>query len=783
MSALAALDQYRQFILVKREGKIPCGPGAGGVWAVGVNAHDPANWLDRATADRTAAAWGPGYGVGFVLTPNDPFVCLDIDKALLPNGQWDERVHEALRSLPNSACEVSDGGRGIHLWMRHAGLLPVDRVIKNTALGMELYDRERFILLGRPGATGSIGDCPQVVNYAARYFPPKPKALPGAGANDGPREGWHGPTDDDELIARGRRLKADIGHALGGKAHFSDLWDGNVDVLARCYPATGGGASPYDGSSVDFAMVNALAYLTGCDGPRMERLLRRWVLWRDKLEREDYLQMTFEGACPPGRPILQDKPTLAEVKAQEVPPPPGAAAAGPRSLDGVSPFCEPAQQAELFKGCVYVLSRHQILTPTGQLLDERRFNALHGQHVFKMDAANGKTTRKAWEAFVNSNLWDWPRVDDVYFDPSKPTGHVAVIDGERKANAYRAPRVVMVPGDIGPFMAHLELMLPDARDRESLLSWMKAQVQYPGVKFMWAPLIQGVEGNGKSLLLRIMEYAVGPRVTARPKPTELSKNFNLWIETNRFYAVDDLPAPKVDVDLLDIIKPMVTEARQAVEPKGQDTRFADTFGNFMLTTNHKSAIRKTRNDRRIAPYFCAQQDVEDLERDGMVGDYFPRLTGWLKREGYAALAFWLATDPINPEFDPAKNCTLAPATTATQAAIEAGRDAVEELVREAIDEALPGFRGAFVSSAHLADLLERRRLAHRCPPLKRGDLMKRLGYMPHQALPDGGRASRNVVGPGGFSCRPRVYVRAFSEEAGIQLPQNVMEAYDRAQAE
>jgi hypothetical protein len=57
-------------------------------------------------------------------------------------------------------------------------------------------------------------------------------------------------------------------------------------------------------------------------------------------------------------------------------------------------------------------------------------------------------------------------------------------------------------GDAGPFLRHLAKLLPDERDRSILLAYMAASIQHKGVKFQWAPLIQGAEGNGKTLLTR-----------------------------------------------------------------------------------------------------------------------------------------------------------------------------------------------------------------------------------------------------------------------------------------
>jgi hypothetical protein len=764
------LADYRQFVLVKfvpladgRTDKIPCS-----LAHVGVDAHDARNWLDRDTALAAATQRGPEFGIGFVLTPADPFVCLDIDAALLQSGQWDSRVHEAGALLPGAAWGVSRSGRGVHGWMAGARLLPPHRVIKNTAQHMELYDAHRFIALG-PGELAVLDrplqECAALPGYAARYFPAKQAAA--VTVDDGPREGWHGPTDDDALIARGRALKQSMAHAMGTAAHFSDLWDGNVDVLARVYPGT---TTPYDGSSVDLAMCNALAYLTGCDGPRMDRLLRRWVLFRDKWNRDDYRDMTLAASCPPGRAILQDKPTAAEAV--------GETPEEPTDTSGTSPFLDTAAQLKLFAGCVYVLSVNEILTTTGDLLNEARFNSWHGQHRFCMDQQNTKISNKAWEAFTRSTCIAWPRAHDMFYDPRQPFGTLRRVDDRLEVNAYRAPNVVRTPGDIAPFMKLLQLMLPDPPDRLALLTWAKRLVQSPGYKFSWACVLQGAEGNGKSLLAKCLEYAVGLKVTARPKAADLTGQFNKWAEGAVLCIAEDLHKSRDGSDILEGLKSMLTETRQSVEAKGVDSRVASVFWNLLITTNHQGALRKSRNDRRLAMFFCAQQTAEDV---AAMNFDFPAYGRWLEAGGYAAIAHWLATDAIDPEFDPLGKCIRAPKTSAEQAAIDAGKDSTQTAIQEAIEEARPGFRGDFVSSVHLAALIDERRAGHIWPQQRRGELMASMGYSHHQALPDGGRISSMVPGPQGFSVRPRLYVRRFSEAALLPDAAAVTAAYLAAQ--
>lgn len=310
LGPLAQLAAWPQFILVKRDGKIPVS-----TTGTAINAHDPAHRLTYDTAAGAALVWGQGYGVGFVLTAGDPFFCLDIDDCLMPDGTWSELAQQLVAALPGCAVEVSQSGRGQHIWGRWPNPTPHGK--KNTARHIELYTEARFILLGDPAtATGAIADtCPDIVSVAANMFPARAAAV--AAPDDGPRADWLGPTDDDELLRRAM-ASASVASKFGGKATFAELWAGDADALAKHFPAAAGG---HDGSSADMSLASHLAFWTGCDVARIDRLMRRSGLVRSKWDdRPDYLVgRTIVSACERCGDVYRD-PRLTVTPVVQVAP-------------------------------------------------------------------------------------------------------------------------------------------------------------------------------------------------------------------------------------------------------------------------------------------------------------------------------------------------------------------------------------------------------------------------------------------------------------------------------
>lgn len=776
--ALAPLGQYAQFFAYRlvpsnRPGKMdkkPVDIKTG--WTC--DHTDPANWC---TFEQAAGyvATGQADGIGFEITAADPFWFLDIDGAL-QNGRWSDLAQRLMNATAGAAIEISQSGTGLHIF--GSGPVP-DHGCKNVALGLEFYHEGRFAALTGNGATGSASwrNDQAIAALVAQYFPPRQDSGRDEGWTDGPCDEWNGHEDDGQLLQHAYRSSS-AASAFGNRATFAQLFEADEDALARAYPDPEQGRG-FDASSADAALAQHLAFWTGRDCERIQRLMMLSGLKRDKWEdRDDYLPRTIENACALCKDVHQKKQALEL-------PPQGQVATAPPTLEGrqkaelVTGFqlLMPQDQIDFFAGCVYVRDLHRVFVPDGQLLKPEQFRASFGGFEFSMDTENRRTTRNAWEALTESQAVRHPKVQQTMFRPDLPSGQIFSYVGKAMVNNYVPVKVARQPGDASPFIEHLRKLLPNERDRAILLAYMAACVQHIGVKFQWCPLIQGVEGNGKTLLSRVVAEAVGMEHVATPKATEISAKFNGWVVDRVFAYVEDIYIPEQRREVIEALKPLVTNDWQPVEKKGVDVATAYVVLNLMLNSNHKDAVRKTRNDRRFAIFYTAQQEAEDLARDGMDGEYFPKLYGWLKNGGYAIVTEYLATYAIPDELNPAGACHRAPATTSTEQAITEGMGAVEQEISEAIEQGRSGFAGGWVSSMALETLLKDMRAARAIPPNKRRDLMRQLGYDWHPAL-SGGRVNTTVMPDGG---KPKLFIRQGHIHGNLQSPAEVARQYTAAQ--
>lgn len=767
---LAPLGAHKQFILYvtrpsSRPGKtdkFPCDFRTGAV----VSAHDPAFWTDHKTAIAAAATFGDTYGVGFVFTDNDPFWFLDIDNCLQADNTWSPIAVALCNAFAGAAVEVSQSGRGLHIFGKGR---PPAHGCKNAQYGLEFYHADRFVALTGNGATGDAGKdfSAMLPTIVSQFFPTSAGDV--SEWTTSPASEWRGPTDDDELIRRAMRSQS-TSNAFGGKASFADLWNCNVEVLARNYPDP---ARAYDESSADAALAQHLAFWTGRDCERIERLMRKSNLVREKWNREDYLPRTIIGAVSRQFEVLSDK--VLEVPT-EMPAHVTTELPKPTLIEGTT-YADGEAQIKLFQGCVYIREQHRVLIPGGHILKPDQFKVAFGGFTFMMDPANERTTRDAWEAFTQSQIFRSPRANSTCFRPDLPPAAIFETSGQSYVNTFWPVEVPRKLGDATPFLNHLKLLIPNERDRQILLSYMAACVQHQGVKFQWAPLIQGTEGNGKTLLTRCVAAAVGRRYTHWPRASQLASPFNAWMLNKVFFGVEDIYVPDQKREVIEELKPMITGGDGLeIQAKGVDQISAEVCGNFMFNSNHKDAITKTNNDRRFAPFFTAQQSVLDVERDGMSGDYFPKLYNWLRDEGYAIVSELLHTFPIPDEYNPATRCQRAPITSSTHEAIVTSMGGIEQEVLEAINQGLPGFCGEFVSSIKLNELLERIGAARRLTHNKRRELLESLGYHLHPALHDG-RVNNSVFPDGG---KPRLFVHRKSPHLTLTVAADVAKAYEAA---
>jgi putative DNA primase/helicase len=262
--------------------KVPVDVNTGGF----AKSTDPDTWTSFADAVAYHERTGTDTdGVGYVVHDEDPVVGVDLDDCRDPEtGDLEAWAAELLEDVPTYA-EVSPSGTGLRLF--GLGFVPDGgtRADVNGAEGhLEMYETGRYLTVTGHAIDDAPADVRQVndeiADVHAEYIADDVEnANPQKAAGDGglqadspgvkPTLGTDKPgsTDaasdlsDDELLERAKNAE--------NGAKFQRLWNGRTSG----YPSH---------SEADLALAGLLAFWTGGDRRRIDRLFRQSGLMRDK---------------------------------------------------------------------------------------------------------------------------------------------------------------------------------------------------------------------------------------------------------------------------------------------------------------------------------------------------------------------------------------------------------------------------------------------------------------------------------------------------------------------
>jgi putative DNA primase/helicase len=228
---------------------------------------NPDTWTAFDFATRRASDFNDMDGIGFVFTPDDPYLGLDLDDV----GDDDPFGATELIERADTYAEISPSGTGIHLIGR--GVTPNGEGRHPKGLG--IFQQHRFFTM-----TGNLldGEIRPIRNIQAiidanwtKWFPENPVKDIFRPESTPARDFF---PSDREIVEKIRDSAQ--------SAKFSALWDGSVDDH--------GG----DHSAADLALCSILAFWTQ-DRDQIARLMGQSALGRrDKWrKRADYREMTI----------------------------------------------------------------------------------------------------------------------------------------------------------------------------------------------------------------------------------------------------------------------------------------------------------------------------------------------------------------------------------------------------------------------------------------------------------------------------------------------------------
>lgn len=607
---------YDQFIIQKN--KIPSDYRTGQP----ANAHEQQVWADRNTAERAVAFFGAGYGLGFVFADSDPFWFLDIDKCLV-NGVWSPLALEMCTLFAGCYMEVSQSGTGLHIV--GSGEVPAHGC-RNKELGLEFYTTGRYMALGH-NAQGDPNfkiDSAIMLAFVNKYFPPEVEEHEGVW-QEGHELGWELP-GDDELIQVGMRVQG-AGIVFGGKASFKDLWFADTEELGKHYPHP---EKPYDASSADMALASKLAWLTGNDCPRIERMMWKSQLKRDKWE----THKTYLGGFTIPRALVRDSsfydPKFYKRQAEQKAVIKAIGDGG--SASSLSPSLGLDEMLDRFVNVIEGKRVFDVQNPKCIMNQDEFVNAYKSSKTsynvpgeYKNDGTakvKQMDTAKLWAEDTRRR-----RVQSITFRPSHPL-ETEDPDGKHAINTWRSIERSGEVGDCSIFTRHIDYLF--GNDSSRFLDWLAHIEQKPGVlpHTGWVH-ISPMHGTGRNWLSWTLALVwKGYVATSFDLAGTLKNGYNGSLSCKLLAVVDEINegGSSARWENAEVLKSIVTPAFRSINPKYGYQRVEFNCCRWLIFSNHTSALPLAEGDRR---FNVVQNNCPPLPEQ-----YYKELYGSLESPGF-----------------------------------------------------------------------------------------------------------------------------------------------------
>lgn len=355
---------------------------------------------------------------------------------------------------------------------------------------------------------------------------------------------------------------------------------------------------------------------------------------------------------------------------------------------------------------VYITSEDKFfLTDSEEFLTAQGFNAKFNRYL--PPPKDGELPKSAHRVALDD--YGIPTVTRAIYAPHLEPMFTA--NGVECVNLYRpsstptaAPSLTAEDrADMDLLERHIAMMCGQREELSKvLLSWMAFNVQNPGRKVRWAPLIKGMEGDGKSLIGRVMAAAMGRSNVKEISPKVLQTDFTGWAHGACIGVLEELRLTGHSrYDVHNALKPYITNDDIAIHAKGKDEYTAMNTMNYIAFTNHEDALPLNNNDRRFMVIFSPFRELSDLT--AVVGDtqaYFDKLYDVINTK-HAEIRRWLLDMPLHPSF---KSEGRALDTDEKHSMIDMSVSQEEDAFNAAIQEGGIGVGKNVLVMRHLRDL-------------------------------------------------------------------------------
>lgn len=318
------------------------------------------------------------------------------------------------------------------------------------------------------------------------------------------------------------------------------------------------------------------------------------------------------------------------------------------------------------RGCCYVAATEQMFRhSTGEVYSLQSWDNVYAKRLLPTEEQLERMGQDPSMANLSRpmvpprqfalNVVKVPAVWDYTYDPASPNDIFVIDEGKAYVNTYRRchpqPKSSEAEQAGKLFVHHIETLIAEPEYQRILIDWLAFNVQAPGVKIRWSPLIQGAEGCGKTFLADTMAVVLG---AAHVKPIgggQLFSGYNEWATGHQLVVLEEVRIAGVNRhEVMNVLKPLITNDKVPINQKFRDGRHVANRTNYILLTNHKDSLALNHESRR---YFVLQSAIQTKEQVEAlkINGHFAALYDMIGSMGGGIRAFFEEWD-ISPEFDP-----------------------------------------------------------------------------------------------------------------------------------
>jgi hypothetical protein len=271
-----------------------------------------------------------------------------------------------------------------------------------------------------------------------------------------------------------------------------------------------------------------------------------------------------------------------------------------------------ARKTQWSEGWYYITSNDRMVRPGERDTYSRQgFNALHAINLPDVKSVFDYVAKKI----------GFTRVYGVAYAAGLPL--VYSHEGRRFVNEYleaSVPRAATEFTEKGraaivTFEGHVKLICSGDGDlAHKLISWMALNVQKPGEIIGCAPLIKGIQGDGKTIIfMEAMKAVMGAENVGEVSAKELNSDFNSYAYGRALRVFEELKAAGMNrVANENSMRTLITNRSVRVVGKNKDGVDVPNRTNYVGLTNHEDALPLKDTDRRWWVIFTPWKHISEL---------------------------------------------------------------------------------------------------------------------------------------------------------------------------